>query len=598
MPITEEPMPASEVAAFGAAANRAAAINYSVPLPAVYTIPHVVPLRFPPDCFTDEARTTGTSLKAMLGAAEGAEGDLDWQSVRRWFDKLVPLAASPGPQLFSRVLPSPAPVPPVLPPSPHDASVPTETEATRSVPAAQNETGRNSFLDALIEKQRSTSQGLAGVLPATIDLPAAGIGKSLRLIPVPVEQRAVPTIAVVETYLLSSFLGDYGLGRTLQTFSLLPGEQTTISMETWRTDSVNVQDSTSVFESSDTAAQTRFTSELSQETGTASQEEGTWTSSLATTTDAGAGFLGFVRADFDAATYDAASSQNARQQFSNSVSRAASEHASQVNNSRQQSVQNARVIDGQSGASTSTVRTIANTNLRRVLNFVFRELNQTYETITSLRDVQVAFYNGNPGSFHMVAMSDMRELLERFVVPERRDDVARKILGATVECVDHEGNAKPILQRGTRQGGMFEWRFAELSDEGELYFDGGPLERKYSWRIAPGPIGQDGQEHMVPGVVTQRQSVVLRTDNIVVEALLGQADALDPYASKLQTLDLASREADITHRLAETTRLEKALALIDGQAADKRVEAWNTVLGEKPEIQVIPVAAANGGSPS
>jgi hypothetical protein len=84
----------------------------------------------------------------------------------------------------------------------------------------------------------------------------------------------------------------------------------------------------------------------------------------------------------------------------------------------------------------------------------------------------------------------------------------------------------------------------------------------------------------------------------VVEALLGQADALDPYASKLQTLDLASREADITHRLAETTRLEKALALIDGQAADKRVEAWNTVLGEKPEIQVIPVAAANGGSPS
>ena len=51
-------------------------------------------------------------------------------------------------------------------------------------------------------------------------------------LPEPVRVR--PQLVIVETYRMSSFLGQYGAGRTLKTFSLLPGEKTTISVNTFR----------------------------------------------------------------------------------------------------------------------------------------------------------------------------------------------------------------------------------------------------------------------------------------------------------------------------------------------------------------------------
>lgn len=40
-------------------------------------------------------------------------------------------------------------------------------------------------------------------------------------------------IFIIEEYTTASYLGDYGAGRTLRTFSLLPGEKTTISIRTF-----------------------------------------------------------------------------------------------------------------------------------------------------------------------------------------------------------------------------------------------------------------------------------------------------------------------------------------------------------------------------
>ena len=46
-------------------------------------------------------------------------------------------------------------------------------------------------------------------------------------------KRIVSRLLIVETLTLSSFLGAYGAGRVLRTFSLLPGERTTISLKTF-----------------------------------------------------------------------------------------------------------------------------------------------------------------------------------------------------------------------------------------------------------------------------------------------------------------------------------------------------------------------------
>ena len=42
-------------------------------------------------------------------------------------------------------------------------------------------------------------------------------------------------IILVETYALTSFLGNYGAGRVVSTFNLLPNEKTKISLKTWKT---------------------------------------------------------------------------------------------------------------------------------------------------------------------------------------------------------------------------------------------------------------------------------------------------------------------------------------------------------------------------
>ncbi len=322
------------------------------------------------------------------------------------------------------------------------------------------------------------------------------------------------------------------MGRTLQTFSLLPGERTTITVETWRTDAAAREDASSVFDSSDAAAQSRFSSALTLESGSAFQDQGGWAVSVGTKVSGGFN-LGIVQGSASLEAGFSANHQEARQQFSNSVSQTSQEHASQVNSSRRQAVETTSSATTATGATQRTVREISNTNLRRVLNFVFRELNQTYETITSLRDVRIAFYNGNVGSATVVPLADLRRLLREYIVPERQEELARTILAMVAQCIDHEGSPQTVLQVGVSAGGTYSWTDAQLTDDGMLDFDDSPLDGRYSWRIKRGPIGQEdnNESPKVPGVVTAKDTIVLRTDNIVVEALLGQADALDPYAS-------------------------------------------------------------------
>jgi hypothetical protein len=164
--------------------------------------------------------------------------------------------------------------------------------------------------------------------------------------------------------------------------------------------------------------------------------------------------------------------------------------------------------------------------------------------------------------------------------------------------LDANGDLVTTLQKGERPDGVaYDWQDAELQADGMLSFRGDPLAPDVRWRIKPGALSRDERE--VRGVIMTRSSVVLRTDNVVVEALLGQADALDPYATALQALDLKERESVTRARDTQTERTDDALALVAAQAADQRIDAWGKVFPDEPEIQVVPVASVqtNGTTP-
>jgi hypothetical protein len=605
VPDLNNPEVARDIARFGSNGKPSpvAKLNYNVPLPGTYPIDRVVPLDLPEELFTEAARNAGISMKA-LGVIKTDANELafDLRQLALFYRRALPATARPSLRAVAKVG---GEVEPLLAEVKRFAlddeggGGPTLASA-EEFPVGLNLVDRRKLVvdvdDVDIQRRRTVSYlaRLAEEQAAsrtTISLPVQAMGHSIQEVDVNPLAPVAPKLALVETWELHSYLGDYGLGRTLQTFSLLPGERTTITVETWRTDAATREDASSIFDSSDISAQTRFSADLANETGSAFQDQGGWSLSIATKASGGANF-GIASASATLEAGFAANHQEASQSWSNSVSQSASEHSNQVNNSRRQAVEQSSATTMASGATTTAVREIANTNLRRVLNFVFRELNQVYETYVVLRNIKIAFYNGQPGSADVVPLTELRRLLSCYVKPEDHEDVARKLLALCAERLDHKGGPVVVLEVGSRSDGKhYTWQPANLADDGTLDFIGDPLSSDVRWRFAPGPLKKD-ELREVDGLITKTSKVVLRTDNVVVEALLGQADALDPYATALQALDLESRRADTAWRQAETRRTTDALDLVINMPdGTDKIEAWAKVFADEPEVEVVSVAA-------
>jgi hypothetical protein len=614
------PVVADQLAKFGpGAGGKAAQINYSVPLPGAYSWGRVVPLELPTDWFTPQARNAGTSL-LTLGVVQGDQGRLtgiDRDRLMAFYQGSIPATARPSLRLVAEVGGDVEPLlgsaAPRVRAAAGDAAIALDAArdtagdtaaadasllARRAILAEPDDVVRQRIrVDSYLERLagREAGQPIGERMQPLISLPAPGLGNSIRPIPINPVAPALPRLAIIETWELRSYLGDYGLGRTLQTFSLLPGERTTITVETWRTDSATREDSSSIFDSSDTSAQTRFTSALSNASGAAFQDQGGWAASVSTSASASGSFFGIVQGSASVQAGFAANHSEASQRWSSAVSETAMEHAAQVNNSRRQSVQASSSTSSSTGAATTTVRELSNTNLRRVLNFVFRELNQEYDTYVVLRDIKVAFFNGNPRSVDVVSLADLGLLIQRYVEPKFQERAARFVLGLCTQRFDANGEIVTTLEVGANPTGIrYDWAPATLDGDGSLVFDGDPLASNVRWRFATGQLSKD--ERAVRGVIADRSSVVLRTDNMVVEALLGQADALDPYASALQALDLQNRQSETAARDAQTERTTDALALVSAQASDQRIDAWQKIFPDQPDIEVVPVAAVNNGN--
>ena len=66
---------------------------------------------------------------------------------------------------------------------------------------------------------------------------------------IPIPQQITPSLFIIEKYKLSSFLGNYGAGRTVKTFSLLPGEKTKITVKTFKKTLVDSKQTSSILDS-------------------------------------------------------------------------------------------------------------------------------------------------------------------------------------------------------------------------------------------------------------------------------------------------------------------------------------------------------------
>ena len=233
----------------------------------------------------------------------------------------------------------------------------------------------------------------------------------------------IRTIFIIEEYKTVSYLGDYGAGKTLSTFTLLPGEKTTISIKTFKEISSTSNRSESVvdsfLESSADELEKTLQEETSMQASDTDTSNKTTTKSLAASVDVSASGKFFKIVDISAnASLDSTSStaktitsSGTRESNMGNLSKSLAKHVESSNSNREINIQTATEDSYTESTETSITRELVNVNQSRVLNFVFRQLLQEYVTVTYLDNIKIAFCNGHPESLRVVPIQQMDLLL-------------------------------------------------------------------------------------------------------------------------------------------------------------------------------------------
>lgn len=358
---------------------------------------------------------------------------------------------------------------------------------------------------------------------------------------IPEPQEPNPHLYLVESYRLSTFLGNYGAGRIIKTFTLLPGEKTKISVKTFTKTESQRKTSSSILDS--------FTEESADDFESSLQEEQSDKKAYAKSFEYHAEAEAKASWGFGSAKVSGGvkgSTNSSREEFSKSVSNATEKHSAKASAKRDIQIDTSYEVSESSGEETSIEREIQNINLSRTLNFIFRQMNQEFFTFLTLVDVRVAFFNGFAESRREVSLAQLDGLLEEFIVADKRDAVREAVLGQMDAVLDYQDDVQSVIE------------VKELSPDDKYFRFKKGLVTLYKDEVT-------AAEFAVPGIITSVMKNVMRTEGVIVEALLGQGEALDDYATRLQELEVTRREAEV----AKETAVAAQSALINQLVTDK-----------------------------
>ncbi|MGB4847909.1 MAG: hypothetical protein WBP41_08340 [Saprospiraceae bacterium] len=398
--------------------------------------------------------------------------------------------------------------------------------------------------------------------------------------------KCTPYFAVIEEYTTCSFLGDYGAGRTIKTFSLLPGEKTTISIKTYKdissvkSYSENVLDSFS--ESSTNELERNIENEVgfSDSTTTGSSDTSTNTKSGKVGGNVGVSILGIINIGANGG-YDEGSSSTNTNSFAStrasnvrSVNKALDKHVSTSNSNRSIEINTSTTETFKEGEETSTIRELININKSRVLNFAFRQLLQQYITVTYLSNLKIVFCNGYQESLRAVDLEELDKLLEDTIKLEHIETVRSILLKNYCKVWNFEDKPIPFVEK-------VEYQIGECVDINET--------EKF-WRVKKDiadtfKFPNGGLEIKVKGPILNVNTHTLKTSSMVVDAFLGQGEALDCFNMKAQD------SVAIGEQLKNLETLQRLELIENVSDNDKRVEMYKKVFGsccDAPQTQIIP----------
>lgn len=367
----------------------------------------------------------------------------------------------------------------------------------------------------------------------------------------------------------------------------MPGEKTTITLKTFteitetQSRSQNIIDSFSK-ESADEFEKTLSSEENStdsyeNESSIDSTKEITNNVSMSLDISATVYKVGKIAASAskDKNTFNSQNSTSATKQIRdksiNSLSEAINKHTNNTNSSREMEVNTTSNSSYTQSTEQSTVRELTNPNQNRVLNFVFRQLLQEYISVTYLNTIKIGFTNGHPEFTKIVSIQELDQLLESVIQPKFIEYVKEFIVSEYKQVENYRNELidfleivnfkKPVLKLPQT---VEDFLSSQTDNRAKLpNIDTNLLSpeinllnftnTKYYKKTAnlsdfyqlP---GDSGLKINVNGVILKIDTNTLRTPSVIVDALLGQGDALDCFNQMQQQ---ASIDEIVTQNLKE-----------------------------------------------
>lgn len=409
----------------------------------------------------------------------------------------------------------------------------------------------------------------------------------------PVDRR----LLLVEKIAITSFLGAFGASRVIKTFTLLPGEQTQISVDSYTKDESTSKTAQSILDSTASECAADFEDTVNAENDTKSSNSDAV--STAVSADVG-GSWWFAHADIKGSYSDQTNAS--REQMSKTVQNALAKHTSKASSNRTVNVNTDFSQTTSDGTTTDTQRTLKNINVSRVLNFVFRQMTQEHVVLTHLVDATLAYYKLDillDGTGQPQKRPDggplTQESLTEYTLPEIAAFQQNEMTGTAMTTL--QPDILNVLTNIADINGNME-SLAELvtpsDDNGVPLPDAAHLRVKRS--LTSTYSSTAGEQFTVPGILLDATPCVMRTDQLLCDALLGEGDALDEYSHALQDVAIAERQAAVDERNAATAREKLAQQIVTDKDADTAA-IWQKIFPAPlsvPATVTVPATVPNG----
>lgn len=390
---------------------------------------------------------------------------------------------------------------------------------------------------------------------------------------------ANPVISIVLHMKICSFLGDYGAGATIKTFSLYPGEKVEINIrhylrnETTRKQSQHILDSYS--QSCADEMQTSLSNEITKGVDLSHSSNFNFSNNFQTGGSLNMNF-GIGSAGFNGSgghTIGMGNSLNSViSSLSTSLQNAINHHVATADTMRQIDVNTESTSTYISEDEETIKRTIENYNKSRVLNFVYRQLMQQFLTITYLDNITFEYTNGYPERNRTCQLSNLEDMLTDLLVDSAAVlDVQNQIYAYLCNIVDHTGTKVSFIEK------------IDESLNNCINTSSSPVTTSYIRKRHD--LEQTFEEKTVNGIILSTQERIIRTPSLVCDALLGKGEALDCYNQHLQ-------DAAATKTHLENLELVQQIASVEMLTDPKeRADEYKKIFGnccENPQTQIIP----------